>query len=93
MATEFAYFCLLNHSFQPTGEIRVARAVWRQRWQPVASASSTIQSAQRVLIEVSIQLSNVRLELGGTGARNSARTLRNSYARSCTAYRESTGAK
>ena len=52
-------FGLLNNSFQPTDEIRVARAVWRQRGNLVADASSAIQRIQKVLIEMNVQLSNV----------------------------------
>src|SRR5438046_6859237 len=36
-------FGLLNNSFQPTDEIRVARTLWRQRGNLVAEASSVIQ--------------------------------------------------
>jgi transposase len=33
-------FGLLNNSFQPTDEIRVARSLWRQRGNLVAASSS-----------------------------------------------------
>jgi hypothetical protein len=40
-------FGLLNNSFQPTDEIRIARALWRQRGNLVAEASSVIQRSRR----------------------------------------------
>jgi transposase len=58
-------FGLLNHSFQPPDEIRIARALWRQRGNLLAAASSTIQRMQKVLIEMNIQLSNVLSDLSG----------------------------
>src|SRR5438876_11943396 len=58
-------FGLLNNSFQPTDEIRVARALWRQRGNLVADASSTILRMQKVLIEMNIQLSNVLSDISG----------------------------
>src|SRR5947208_10901697 len=58
-------FGLLNNSFQPTDEIRVARTLWRQRGNLVAEASSTIQRMQKVLTEMNVQLSNVLSDLSG----------------------------
>jgi transposase len=58
-------FGLLNHSFQPTDEIRIARALWRQRGNLLASASSTIQRMQKALIEMNIQLSTVLSDISG----------------------------
>jgi transposase len=58
-------FGLLNNSFQPTDEIRIARTLWRQRSNLVAEASSTIQRMQKVLTEMNIQLSNVLSDLSG----------------------------
>jgi transposase len=58
-------FGLLNHSFQPTDEIRIARTLWRQRGNPVAEASSVIQRTQKVLTEMNVQLSNVLSDLSG----------------------------
>ena len=58
-------FGLLNHSFQPSDEIRIARALWRHRGNLVAAASSTIQRMQKALIEMNIQLSSVLRDLSG----------------------------
>lgn len=58
-------FGLLNNSFQPTDEIRIARTLWRHRGNLVAEASSTIQRMQKALIEMNIQLSNVLSDLSG----------------------------
>jgi len=58
-------FGLLNNSFQPTDEIRVARTLWRHRGNLVAEASSTIQRMQKALIEMNVQLSNVLSDLSG----------------------------
>jgi len=58
-------FGLLNNSFQPTDEIRVARTLWRHRGNLVAEASSTIQRMQKALIEMNIQLSTVLSDLSG----------------------------
>jgi transposase len=58
-------FGLLNNSFQPTDEIRVARSLWRQRSNLTAAASSTIQRMQKVLTEMNIQLSTVLSDLSG----------------------------
>lgn len=56
---------LLNNSFQPTDEIRVARSLWRQRGNLTAAASSSIQRMQKVLTEMNVQLSTVLSDLSG----------------------------
>jgi transposase len=58
-------FGLLNNSFQPSDEIRVARTLWRHRGHLVAEASSTIQRMQKALIEMNVQLSTVLSDLSG----------------------------
>ncbi len=58
-------FGLLNNSFQPTDEIRIARTMWRHRSNLVAEASSVIQRMQKVLTEMNVQLSNVLSDLSG----------------------------
>jgi len=58
-------FGLLNNSFQPTDQIRVARALWRQRGDLTGLASSTIQRMQKVLTEMNIQLSTVLSDISG----------------------------
>jgi len=58
-------FGLLNNSFQPTDEVRIAGTLWRQRGNLVAEASSAIQRIQKVLTEMNIQLSNVLTDISG----------------------------
>src|SRR5246127_164385 len=58
-------FGLLNNSFQPTNEIRIARTLWRQRGNLVAEAGSAIQRMQKVLTEMNIQLAHVLSDLSG----------------------------
>jgi transposase len=58
-------FGLLNNSFQPADEIRIARTLWRQRGNLAGEASSTIQRMQKALIEMNLQLSNVLSDLSG----------------------------
>ena len=58
-------FGLLNNSFQPSAEVRVARTLWRHRGHLVAQASSAIQRMQKALIEMNVQLSNVLSDLSG----------------------------
>ena len=58
-------FGLLNNSFQPSDEIRVARTLWRHRGNLVAEASSVIQRMQKVLTEMNVQLSTVLSDLSG----------------------------
>jgi transposase len=61
-------FGLLNNSFQPSDEIRIARTLWRQRGNLIAQASSAIQRMQKVLIEMNVQLSSVLSDIsGGSG--------------------------
>src|SRR5436190_3288773 len=63
-------FGLLNNSFQPTNEIRIARTLWRHRGNLVAEASSAIQRMQKVLIEMNVQLSRVLSDLSGVSGMN-----------------------
>jgi transposase len=63
-------FGLLNNSFQPSDEIRVARTLWRHRGDLVADAGSVIQRIQKVLIEMNVQLSNVLSDLSGVSGMN-----------------------
>jgi transposase len=58
-------FGLLNNSFQPSDEIRIARTLWRHRGNLVAEAGSVIQRMQKVLTELNIQLSNVLSDISG----------------------------
>jgi transposase len=58
-------FGLLNHSFQPSDEIRIARALWRQRGHLVGAASSAIQRMQKVLTQMNVQFSTVLSDLSG----------------------------
>ncbi len=61
---------LLNNSFQPTAEIRVARTYWRQRGEHVHGASTCIQRMQKVLTQMNLQLANVISDVSGlTGQR------------------------
>jgi len=63
-------FGLLNNSFQPTDEIRIARTLWRQRGNLVAEASHVIQRMQKVLTEMNVQLSNVWSDISGVSGMN-----------------------
>jgi len=58
-------FGLLNNSFQPSNEIRIARSLWRHRGDLIAEAASVIQRMQKVLTEMNVQLSNVLSDLSG----------------------------
>jgi transposase len=58
-------FGLLNNSFQPSDEIRIARTLWRHRGNLVAEASSAILRMQKALIEMNVQLSDVLSDLSG----------------------------
>jgi hypothetical protein len=58
-------FGLLNNSFQPTDEIRIARTLWRHRGNLVAEVSSVVQRMQKVLTEMNMQLSNVWSDISG----------------------------
>ena len=68
-------FGLLNNSFQPTDEIRIARTLWRQRGNLVAEASSTIQRMQKILTEMNVQLSNVLSDLSGASGMKIIRAI------------------
>src|ERR1700684_4203821 len=52
-------FGLLNNSFQPTNEIRIARTLWRHRGNLMTETASAIQRMQKALTEMNIQLANV----------------------------------
>lgn len=58
-------FGLLNNSFQPSDEIRIARTIWRQRGSLVAQATGAIQRLQKALTEMNVQLGNVLSDLSG----------------------------
>jgi transposase len=58
-------FGLLNNSFQPTDEIRIARTLWRQRGNLVAEASGAIQRIQKALVEMNVQLTSVLSDISG----------------------------
>jgi transposase len=58
-------FGLLNNSFQPSDEIRIARTLWRHRGHLVEQASSTIQRMQKALIEMNVQLTSVLSDISG----------------------------
>lgn len=68
-------FGLLNNSFQPTDEIRVARSLWRQRGNLTSAASSAIQRIQKVLTEMNIQLSTVLSDLSGVSGMKIIRAI------------------
>lgn len=68
-------FGLLNNSFQPTDEIRVARSLWRQRGNLTGAASSSIQRMQKVLIEMNVQLSTVLSDLSGVSGMKIIRAI------------------
>ena len=63
-------FGLLNNSFQPNDEIRVARSLWRHRGDLVAEAGSAVQRMQKALTEMNVQLSNVLSDLSGVSGMN-----------------------
>ena len=60
---------LLNNSFQPTDEIRIARTLWRHRGNLVAEAASAIQRVQKAWIEMNVPLSDVLSDLSGMSGR------------------------
>jgi len=68
-------FGLLNNSFQPTDEIRVARHLWRQRGNLTALAGSTIQRMQKALTEMNLQLGAVLSDLSGVSGMKIIRTI------------------
>src|ERR1700675_1860843 len=66
---------LLNNSFQPTAEIRVARTYWRQRAEHVHGASTCIQRMQKVLTQMNVQLANVISDLSGVTGQHIVRAI------------------
>lgn len=66
---------LLNNSFQPTAEIRVARTYWRQRGEHVRGASTCIQRMQKVLTQMNVQLANVISDLSGLTGQTIVRAI------------------
>jgi hypothetical protein len=66
---------LLNKSFQPASEIRVARTYWRQRGEHVHGASTCIQRMQKVLTQMNVQLANVISDLSGLTGQTIVRAI------------------
>src|SRR6202049_4763531 len=66
---------LLNNSFQPTAEIRVARTYWRQRSEHVRGASTCIQRMQKTLTQMNVQLANVISDLSGLTGQTIVRAI------------------
>ena len=66
---------LLNNSFQPTAEIRVARTYWRQRAEHVRGASRCIQRMQKILTQMNVQLANVISDLSGLTGQTIVRAI------------------
>jgi transposase len=66
---------LLNNSFQPTAEIRVARTYWRQRSEHVRAASTCIQRMQKALTQMNVQLANVISDLSGLTGQTIVRAI------------------
>jgi transposase len=66
---------LLNNSFQPAAEIRVARTYWRQRGEQVRGASTCIQRMQKVLTQMNVQLANVISDLSGLTGQTIVRAI------------------
>jgi len=66
---------LLNNSFRPTAEIRVARTYWRQRAEHVHGASTCIQRMQKVLTQMNVQLANVISDLSGLTGQTIVRAI------------------
>lgn len=66
---------LLNNSFQPTAEIRVARTYWRQRGEHVRGASTCVQRMQKVLTQMNVQLANVISDLSGLTGQTIVRAI------------------
>ena len=66
---------LLNNSFQPTGQIRVARTYWRQRGEHVRGASTCVQRIQKVLTQMNVQLANVISDLSGLTGQTIVRAI------------------
>jgi hypothetical protein len=68
-------FGLLNNSFQPTDQIRMARTIWRQRADLTAAAASMIQRMQKALTEMNLQLSTVLSDLSGVSGMKIMRAI------------------
>src|SRR5436305_13997411 len=68
-------FGLLNNSFQPADEIRVARHLWRQRASLAAMAGSAIQRMHKALTEMNVQLGAVLSDLSGVSGMKIIRTI------------------
>jgi transposase len=66
---------LLNNSFQPTAEIRVARTYWRQRSEHIHGASSCVQRMQKALTQMNVQLANVISDLSGVTGQTIVRAI------------------
>jgi transposase len=66
---------LLNKSFQPTAEIRVARTYWRQRSEHIHGASSCVQRMQKALTQMNVQLANVISDLSGVTGQTIVRAI------------------
>jgi transposase len=66
---------LLNNSFRPTAEIRVARTYWRQRAEHVHGASTCIQRMQKVLTQMNVQWANVISDLSGLTGQTIVRAI------------------
>src|SRR3984893_16051406 len=66
---------LLNNSFRPTVEIRVARTYWRQRAEHVRGASRCIQRMQKILTQMNVQLANVISDLSGLTGQTIVRAI------------------
>src|SRR5260370_33184597 len=66
---------LLNNSFQPTAEIRVARTYWRQRGEHVRGASTCVQRLQKVLTQMNVQLANVISDISGLTGQTIVRAI------------------
>src|SRR5713101_2748838 len=66
---------LLNNSFQPAAEIRVARTYWRQRGVHVRGVSTCVQRMQKALTQMNIQLANVISDLSGLTGQTIVRAI------------------
>jgi transposase len=66
---------LLNNSFQPTAEIRVARTYWRQRGEHVRGAATCVQRMQKVLTQMNVQLADVISDLSGLTGQTIVRAI------------------
>src|SRR6266849_2045263 len=66
---------LLNNSFQPAAEIRVARTYWRQRGVHVRGVSTCVQRMQKALTQMNVQLANVISDLSGLTGQTIVRAI------------------